>query len=70
MKADGDTFCDDAAARTGLLALAPLPGGLSGGVRWKICERLLEDRMAHLKRAPYSIPRPRLDRIMVGPGPQ
>lgn len=36
MKADGDTFCNGAAARTGLLPLAPLSGGPSKGIRWKI----------------------------------
>lgn len=36
MKADGDTFCDCAAARTGLLPLAPLAAGPSGGIRWKM----------------------------------
>lgn len=36
VKADGDTFCDGAAARTALLPLAQLADGPSGGIRWKI----------------------------------
>lgn len=40
-----------------------VPAKGSGG---KLCGRLVKDRMAHLDCAPYSIPRPRLDRVVVG----
>lgn len=36
----------------------------------KLCGRIVEDGMAHLDRAPYSIPRPRLDKVMAGHRPR
>lgn len=36
----------------------------------KLRGRLVEDRMSHLDRAPYSIPRPSLERVMAGHRPR